>query len=338
MRASNQPRRLLRAVFFAFVAVMSGYAAGEAQIDPSRSIVLRWTAPGDDEDVGQVTSYQVRYHTTIPGGSSIQSWWDAVPTSQRVAWGHGLASAGNVDSVRVSNLSPSTTYYFVIRALDDAGNISDFSNVAQGTTAPACVAPASAPQSFAAAADTGEVVVTWAPTTDPEAVSLHLYRSVGTTGAWTRIQSLALGTTKHVDTSVQPGAIYRYRAAWMGSACEGPYTAPLTLRVPGGTSNPSPQSQAVADPSIRVYPNPSTGPVTLEIQVPGTSSEHVHVRLYDMKGRLIATLADGVYPPGLSRVSWSRVSRTGTTVGAGYYELVGKSGDTKVRDRLVVLP
>ena len=115
-------------------------------------------------------------------------------------------------------------------------------------------------------------------------------------------------------------------------------TSPRTVRTPG-TAPETPATHANDSAArIRAYPNPASGPVTLEIHVPGTSSEPVQIRLYDTKGRWTATLADGVYAPGQSTVRWNGTSLTGQMVGAGYYDLVGRIGDTKVRDRLVVLP
>jgi hypothetical protein len=326
--------------FLTGAAILAFGGTAGAQIDTSRSMLLAWTAPGDDGYQGQVSSYHIRYQTAPPDGSdegSVQAWWDGVSSAQRIVSTHPLASAGSIDSVRVTGLAPSTTYYFMIRAFDDAGNGSEFSNIAQGTTAPACIAPASAPGSFAAAADSGQVVLSWAPTTDPAAVLLYLYRSVGASGAWSLIQTAGLSATGYTDTNVQPGTTYRYRAAWMGAECEGPTTSVRTVTTPGIVPT-TPESRTEGAPSIRAYPNPSSGPVTLEIHVAGASSQHARIRLYDMKGRWIADLADGEYPPGLHVRTWNGASRTGEKVGAGYYELVGRIGDEKVRERIVILP
>jgi hypothetical protein len=87
------------------------------------SVDLGWTAPGDDGSTGTATSYEVRYSSTP---ITDQASWDGatavtagVPTP---------TSAGTVQSMTVTGLNPGITYYFAIRATDEAANTSGFSN------------------------------------------------------------------------------------------------------------------------------------------------------------------------------------------------------------------
>ena len=303
-----------------------------AQVNPYNSVGLEWTAPGDDGNVGQVSSYQLRYSTT-PVGTDTTGWWND-PTTVGITLGPPLAAAGATDSTRVSGLNQGTTYYFIIRALDEAQNISGFSNVATGTTY-SCNAPGAAPAQFTAVADTGQVLVTWNSTSDPLAVSLHLYRAQGTSGSWTMV-NIPLNQTSYWHSPLQPGTTYRYRAAWMGAACEGPSTATVSVTTPG--TPPPPPPAAAEGSNIRAYPNPAHGSIRLVIDVQGASSQAVDVRVFDMSGRWIATVVNGSYPSGTSEVTWSRVARDGGHVGPGYYELLGTIGSTRVRERIVLLP
>src|SRR5207247_7224813 len=44
---------------------------------------------------------------------------------------------------------------------------------------------------------------------------------------------------------------------------------------------------------------------------------HVRIRLLDVMGRSVATLADGVFPAGRNEVSWNRTVREGSAAAAG---------------------
>jgi fibronectin type III domain protein len=324
---------LLRAVLLSALGIgFANHAVGQTVYD---SITLDWTAPGDDGTVGQASSYDLRYSTASVGIDTL-SWWNG---ASQATGEPAPKPSGSTDSYTVTNLTQGTTYYFVIRALDEVGNISGFSNVAVGATQ-SCNAPTSDPGPLSAVADTGQVLVSWSSTVDPLAVSLKLYRGQGANGALSLYRTLSPTPASYLDTSVSPGTTYRYRATWMGSACEGPtssITPPVTT--PGTPPPPPPPPpDDAAGSAIHAYPNPASGPVRLVIEVAGSASQPVLVRLFDMNGHWIATLADGTYPPGPSETTWTRLGRDGKTVVPGYYELLGAVGTAKVRERLVLIP
>ncbi len=94
----------------------------------STTVTLTWTAPGDDGNIGTATSYDIRYSTSTITDAN---WAGATPVP-------GLptpTAAGTVQSVLVSGLHPSTTYYFAMKSADEIPNTSALSNVAIGSTA-----------------------------------------------------------------------------------------------------------------------------------------------------------------------------------------------------------
>lgn len=86
------------------------------------SILLSWTAPGDDASTGTATSYDIRYSTSniTDGNYSGATQVSGEPAPQ---------AAGTSQSMTVSGLSPSTTYYFAIKTSDEVPNTSAISNV-----------------------------------------------------------------------------------------------------------------------------------------------------------------------------------------------------------------
>jgi len=286
-----------------------------------------------------VSAYQVFYRST-PVGADTTSWWNGTPVSQRVTLLPPLTPAGQTDSTLVTGLTQGTTYYFVLVALDEAQNASGYSNVAVGTTQ-SCGAPSATVDGFGAAADTGQVLVSWTPTSDPAALALHLYRATGASGPFALIQSIPPSGASFLDTNVQPGTIYRYRAAWAGPdvaglACEGPSSAVAQATTPGQSGQGSAGRATAA--TVHAYPNPSSGPVNVAVTINAAGPQDVKLKLYDMGGRWIATIAEGTYSPGSTVVTWDRTARNGQRVAPGYYEILGTIGGVRVRDRLVLVP
>lgn len=95
----------------------------------SSSIDLSWTASGDDGSTGTATSYDIRYATSQ---ITEANWATALQLTGEPA----PQIAGTAQSITVTNLSSSITYYFAIKTADEVPNISSLSNVASATTLP----------------------------------------------------------------------------------------------------------------------------------------------------------------------------------------------------------
>jgi|GEM_PF-515071 len=93
----------------------------------SSSIDLSWTAPGDDAGIGTATSYDLKYSTSSITEGNFAS--TASVTGEPIP-----ALAGTAQSMTVSGLSPSTTYYFALKTSDEVPNVSAISNSPSGTT------------------------------------------------------------------------------------------------------------------------------------------------------------------------------------------------------------
>jgi subtilisin family serine protease len=92
-----------------------------------QSVTLTWTATGDDGNSGTASSYDIRYSTNYINVSNFDS---ATQASVSII----PKSAGYTETATVTGLSESTSYYFAIKATDNAGNKSNISNIAQGIT------------------------------------------------------------------------------------------------------------------------------------------------------------------------------------------------------------
>ena len=91
------------------------------------SLTLTWTAPGDDGNNGTAAEYDIRYATS---NIDNETWGFAIQASGEPAPG----PAGSNETFVVGGLAAATTYYFALKAVDDAGNWANLSNIASGTT------------------------------------------------------------------------------------------------------------------------------------------------------------------------------------------------------------
>lgn len=108
-------------------SAIADLAAGAAT---SSSVVLSWTAPGDDAGTGTATTYDVRYSTSTINAGNFSSATAATGEPSPGASGHA-------ETFTVTGLSAATTYYFAVKTSDEVPNTSSISNVVSKVTASA---------------------------------------------------------------------------------------------------------------------------------------------------------------------------------------------------------
>jgi hypothetical protein len=94
----------------------------------ANSIILTWTATGDDDYSGTVTGYEVKYTTS---GQITQLNWDSATTYTQ-SWTPLTTGSGEVHII--SGLDPSTQYWFAVKAYDETPNLGGISNSPTETT------------------------------------------------------------------------------------------------------------------------------------------------------------------------------------------------------------
>jgi hypothetical protein len=90
--------------------------------------------------------------------------------------------------------------------------------------------------------------------------------------------------------------------------------------------------------SLDAQPNPFGPKVDICYSVPGDNGASVPalLRVYDVKGRQIATLVDQALSPGPGRISWDGTYSGGRTAPSGIYFVELVAGDTRVVGKLVL--
>jgi len=95
------------------------------------AVYLSWSATGDDGQVGTAKQYDIRYADDL---AVLEGWTTATKVTGAPSPGVPLTKQTHV----VTGLTPSNTYFFAIIAEDDAGNISELSNITSSSTTVGC--------------------------------------------------------------------------------------------------------------------------------------------------------------------------------------------------------
>ncbi|HEY6866081.1 MAG TPA: T9SS type A sorting domain-containing protein, partial [Candidatus Eisenbacteria bacterium] len=120
----------------------------------------------------------------------------------------------------------------------------------------------------------------------------------------------ALSQTAYTDNA---GAPYYYRLTAVDVHGN---ESPSTLLLPTGTlavDGAAPATLALAPPA----PNPARGSTVLAFSLPHEAT--ARLALFDVHGRRVRTLVDGMTPPGEHVASWDLRDDAGREVGAGLY-------------------
>ncbi len=123
-------------------------------------VTLSWTASGDDGSLGQVLEYQLCYSDQLAHVESFCTVPEPAPTPVSIP---AVAPPGGTDHFVVPGLQVETTYYFAIRAFDEAGNFS--ASVQAQFTTPS-IPPAPITDLAASLATVSTVHLSWTATGD----------------------------------------------------------------------------------------------------------------------------------------------------------------------------
>jgi len=168
---------------------------------------LMWTSPGDDVQQGQATRYDIQFTTVSSEAGTFQGGTIVVPPVTP-------EPAGTWQNFTLTGLTPATTYYFAIRAVDEAGNAGATSNVVSITTLD--------DGSVGEAPISGSIVVRLQPSRVP--VDLLWTAARGSTGTPRRIRVFDLGG--RLLRTFDPGTAASGVVQWDGRGDDGEKARP----------------------------------------------------------------------------------------------------------------
>ncbi len=118
----------------------------------------------------------------------------------------------------------------------------------------------------------------------------------------------------------------------------GLYTFPILTSVdPLPTPEPSPQAPPARAWLAPNRPNPFNPSTLIGFGVPGSSPAQVLLRVFDVSGRLVATLVSRRLDPGYHEIRWDGLDRRGAPLGSGVYFLRAEIGPAALTQKLVLV-
>ena len=185
---------------------------------------------------------------------------------------------------------------------------------------------------FASAYATGKngyVTLSWWVAVDVSASSFRIERSEMPRDGYTRLQLVVLRDSQDsfscVDRTVEPGRTYWYRIVLVGPPSEESY-GPIEVRV---------DTVPVAYHVYQSYPNPSNPLCTIRYAI--ARAGHVSLRVFDVSGTLVRTLADGWREPGVYSEVWDGRGGDGTALPSGVYFYRLEAADFVATRKMVLL-
>jgi len=151
--------------------------------------------------------------STDSGGSGLAGY----SIERRVSGGSFSEIAkvdANTTSYKDTGLSANTTYEYRVRAYDNAGNYSSYSNTASATTLPSDTTPPTAPSNLRAQAiSSSEIDLSWEASTDSGGSGLAGYsiERKQSGGSFSEIAKVDANTTSYKDTGLSANTTYEYR-------------------------------------------------------------------------------------------------------------------------------
>jgi hypothetical protein len=326
-RRRLDPRLWLAALAGAALVLLAPLLA-RAQASPD-SVTLQWTAPGDDGSIGTASVYHMKMSNSTITSANWASAFD-VP---------GLPVpmiAGTHQSLVVHGLTNGVTYYFAIRAEDDAGNLGPISNVVQWDWV-LDTAPPAAPTGISALKAGANVQVSWSANSEPDLQGYSVYRATAAAGPYSKLTSTLLTGTGYVDASVPGGAsdVWYEVTASDVSDNESARSSPAHVAL---SSSPPPPT--VADALSSGYPNPSRGgeAVCMPLTAAG-SGAGLYIDIVNSGGFRVRRLEVASAPRcSDGSVRWDGRNESGAEVAPGVYRAWLVQGERKGSIKLVRQP
>ena len=143
------------------------------------------------------------------------------------------------------------------------------------------------------------------------------------------IDSVAAGIKEYIDNNVPLNGIKYYY--WLQSVG----TIGVSKPAPAGYATTVEENMPLEFQVSEASPNPFNPITTIRYQLP--ESGHVILTVYDVLGRKVAVLDDGLKEAGIHETSWNARSSRGATLGSGVYLWLLEAGSHRACGKMMHL-
>ncbi len=172
-----------------------------------------------------------------------------------------------------------------------------------------------APMSLKASEGSQGVAITWEAPIDADFKNFTLYRGESASFDPDAAGAMAkLTDNQYTDASVQPNKTYYYKVAAIDFAGNRSAFSSVSLNVTSVAINGSQPTEFALNQN---YPNPFNPSTTISFGLP--NQQRVSIKIYDLRGSLVRTLASGSFSSGTHQLSWDGRNDSGQIAGAGTY-------------------
>jgi hypothetical protein len=177
---------------------------------------------------------------------------------------------------------------------------------------------------FEARPGAGEVELVWTLRDEASARAIRVFRDGAEGLRCLTAEPLSPSARSYTDRSVRPGRRYRYWIEVSDASGIVARSTEVTVEIP-----------AARAALLQNRPNPFNPSTAIPFVLP--EAGRVRLRVFDLEGRLVRTLVDGVRPAGRQEVRWDGRDDRGRPVSSGVYLVRLEAAGEKLSRKMVLL-
>ena len=244
--------------------------------------------------------------TATGGANQVSLSWSAVPgaTSYNIYWAttSGVTTSGTKITAATSpyvqsGLAASTTYYYIVTAVNTAGESIASAQVSAATNAPVVTIPA-APAGVTAAGGANQATISWSAVSGATSYNIYFATTTGVTK--TNGGKITNATRPYIQTGLAAGTTYYYIVTAVNSAGEGTASA----QVSAATNAPPAQTCG----TCHAIP-PATGEHSFHVGSMGYDCSRCHGTGYSSTAVTATTHMNGASNLATT-IGWNATSRS----------------------------